>query len=159
MAKVAFIGLGVMGYPMAGHLVKAGHEVAVFNRTGAKAAAWAEEFGGTAHPTPAAAAEGADFVMCCVGNDDDLRSVTTGPDGAFGAMKAGAGFVDHRDMRFQHAVTDLIGFHAGIPFQTHLNQSAFQFCHGFPLCARKRLIDWLESETPRRPGFRSAIGW
>ena len=95
MAKVAFIGLGVMGYPMAGHLVKAGHEVAVFNRTGAKAAAWAEEFGGTAHPTPAAAAEGADFVMCCVGNDDDLRSVTTGPDGAFGAMKAGAVFVDH----------------------------------------------------------------
>lgn len=95
MAKTAFIGLGVMGYPMAGHLAKAGHEVAVYNRTAAKAQAWADEHGGTAHATPAEAAAGADFVFCCVGNDDDLRSVTTGPDGAFRAVAKGAVFVDH----------------------------------------------------------------
>ena len=95
MAKTAFIGLGVMGYPMAGHLAKAGHEVTVYNRTGAKAEAWAKEHGGKAAPTPAEAAAGAEFVFCCVGNDDDLRSVTTGDDGAFGAMEKGAVFVDH----------------------------------------------------------------
>ena len=96
MAKVAFLGLGVMGFPMAGHLVaKGGHEVTVFNRTAAKAKAWAEKFGGKAAPTPKAAAEGQDFVMCCVGNDDDLRAVTIGPDGAFDGMKRGATFVDH----------------------------------------------------------------
>src|SRR4051812_40476761 len=76
MAKVAFLGLGVMVFPMAGHLVaKGGHEVTVFNRTPAKAKAWAEKFGGKTAPTPKAAAEGQDFVMCCVGNDDDLRAV------------------------------------------------------------------------------------
>src|SRR6195256_3020859 len=96
MAKVAFIGLGVMGFPMAGHLAaKGGHEVTVYNRTPAKAKAWAEKFGGRAAPTPKAAAEGQDFVMSCVGNDDDLRAVTIGADGAFARVKAGAVFVDH----------------------------------------------------------------
>jgi 3-hydroxyisobutyrate dehydrogenase len=96
MAKVAFLGLGVMGFPMAGHLAsKGGHEVTVYNRTSAKAKAWADKFGGRTAPTPKAAAEGQDFVMACVGNDDDLRSVTTGPDGAFAGMKAGSIFVDH----------------------------------------------------------------
>ena len=95
MAKTAFIGLGVMGYPMAGHMVKAGHEVTVYNRTFAKAEAWAAEHGGAAKATPAEAAEGAEFVMCCVGNDDDLRSVTTAAGGAFEAMAEGAVFVDH----------------------------------------------------------------
>ncbi|CRL11287.1 NAD(P)-dependent oxidoreductase [Phaeobacter italicus] len=95
MAKVAFLGLGVMGYPMAGHLVKAGHEVTVYNRTTAKAEAWVKEHGGTLGATPAEAAKGADFVMACVGNDDDLRSVCLGETGAFGAMSEGAVFVDH----------------------------------------------------------------
>ena len=96
MAKVAFLGLGVMGFPMAGHLVaKGGHEVTVFNRTPTKAKAWAEKFGGRAASTPGAAAEGQDFVMACVGNDDDLRAVTIAADGAFAAMKAGSIFVDH----------------------------------------------------------------
>lgn len=96
MAKVAFIGLGVMGFPMAGHLAtKGGHEVTVYNRNAAKAKAWVEKFGGKSAPTPKAAAEGQDFVMACVGNDDDLRSVTIGPDGAFAGMTRGAVFVDH----------------------------------------------------------------
>jgi 3-hydroxyisobutyrate dehydrogenase len=96
MAKVAFLGLGVMGYPMAGHLVKkGGHEVTVYNRTAAKAKEWADKFGGKTAPTPKAAAEGQDFVMCCVGNDNDLRAVTIGADGAFAGMKKGATFVDH----------------------------------------------------------------
>ena len=96
MAKVAFLGLGVMGFPMAGHLAaKGGHEVTVYNRTAAKSKAWAEKFGGRAAATPKAAAEGQDFVMACVGNDDDLRAVTIGADGAFAAMKSGAVFVDH----------------------------------------------------------------
>ncbi|MEO0682582.1 MAG: NAD(P)-binding domain-containing protein, partial [Pseudomonadota bacterium] len=79
MAKCAFIGLGVMGYPMAGHLQAKGHEVTVYNRTAAKAEAWAAEHGGAHAATPAEAAAGAEFVFCCVGNDDDLRSVATGP--------------------------------------------------------------------------------
>src|SRR2546423_11559997 len=96
MAKVAFLGLGVMGFPMAGHLVaKGGHEVTVFNRTSSKAKAWAEKFGGRMAPTPKAAAEGQDFVMACVGNDNDLRAITIGADGAFAGMKRGAVFVDH----------------------------------------------------------------
>ncbi|MGM4921777.1 NAD(P)-dependent oxidoreductase [Tardiphaga sp. 215_C5_N2_1] len=96
MAKVAFIGLGVMGFPMAGHLAtKGGHEVTVYNRNAAKAKAWVEKFGGKSAATPKAAAEGQDFVMCCVGNDDDLRSVTIGADGAFSGMTKGAIFVDH----------------------------------------------------------------
>ena len=96
MAKVAFLGLGVMGFPMAGHLVKkGGHEVTVYNRTGAKAKEWADKFGGKTAATPKAAAEGQDFVMCCVGNDNDLRAVTIGADGAFAGMKKGATFVDH----------------------------------------------------------------
>jgi 3-hydroxyisobutyrate dehydrogenase-like beta-hydroxyacid dehydrogenase len=91
MAKVAFLGLGVMGFPMAGHLVKkGGHEVTVYNRTAAKAKEWADKFGGHSAPTPKAAAEGQDFVICCVGNDNDLRSVTLGADGAFAGMKKGA---------------------------------------------------------------------
>jgi 3-hydroxyisobutyrate dehydrogenase len=95
MAKIAFLGLGVMGYPMAGHLQKAGHAVTVYNRTAAKAEAWVAEHGGASAPTPAAAAAGAEFVMSCVGNDDDLRQVCTGPDGAFAAMDQGTVFVDH----------------------------------------------------------------
>jgi 3-hydroxyisobutyrate dehydrogenase len=96
MAKVAFLGLGVMGFPMAGHLVKkGGHEVTVYNRTAAKAKEWTDKFGGKTATTPKTAAEGQDFVMCCVGNDNDLRAVTIGPDGAFAGMKKGATFVDH----------------------------------------------------------------
>ncbi len=95
MAKVAFLGLGVMGYPMAGHLAAKGHDVTVYNRTFAKAEKWAAEHGGQARETPREAAEGADFVMACVGNDDDLRAVCTGPDGAFAGMAKGAIFVDH----------------------------------------------------------------
>ena len=92
---VAFIGLGVMGYPMAGHLARAGHRVTVYNRTAAKAQAWSTEFGGRHAPTPREAASGARIVCCCVGNDDDLRSVVLGPAGAFAGMDAGAVFVDH----------------------------------------------------------------
>ena len=95
MAKVAFLGLGVMGYPMAGHLAKAGHEVTVYNRTTAKAEAWVAEHGGAMAATPADAARGAEFVMACVGNDDDLRSVCLGEGGAFAGMEAGTVFVDH----------------------------------------------------------------
>ncbi|MEM9029494.1 MAG: NAD(P)-dependent oxidoreductase [Pseudomonadota bacterium] len=97
MAKVAFIGLGVMGYPMAGHLLKkGGHDVTVYNRTLAKADKWVAEYGaGRAAPTPQAAADGADYVFCCVGNDDDLRSVTIGQDGAFHGVKSGAVFIDN----------------------------------------------------------------
>jgi 3-hydroxyisobutyrate dehydrogenase/2-hydroxy-3-oxopropionate reductase len=96
MAKVAFIGLGVMGFPMAGHLkVKGGHDVTVYNRTAAKSAAWAEKFGGKSAPTPAEAARDADFVFTCVGNDDDLRSVTSGKDGVLQTMKAGAILIDN----------------------------------------------------------------
>lgn len=93
--KVAFLGLGVMGYPMAGHLARAGHAVTVYNRTAAKAQAWAQEYGGKAAATPAAAAAGADIVFACVGNDDDLRSVVLGEAGALAGMKPGAIFVDH----------------------------------------------------------------
>jgi 3-hydroxyisobutyrate dehydrogenase len=93
--RVAFLGLGVMGHPMAGHLARAGHQVTVYNRTAAKATAWVAEYGGASAPTPAQAAQGADIVFACVGNDDDLRSVTIGDQGAFAGMKAGALFVDH----------------------------------------------------------------
>jgi 3-hydroxyisobutyrate dehydrogenase len=93
--SVAFLGLGVMGHPMAGHLVRAGHTVTVYNRTAAKAQAWAAEHGGRAAPSPAEAAAGADFVFACVGNDDDLRAVTVGASGAFSGMRPGAVFVDH----------------------------------------------------------------
>jgi len=93
--RVAFLGLGVMGYPMAGHLARAGHAVAVYNRTAAKAQAWVAEYGGRAAATPREAADGAEFVFACVGNDDDLRSVVLGADGAFAGMPAGAVFVDH----------------------------------------------------------------
>ncbi len=96
MAKVAFLGLGVMGYPMAGHLkTKGGHEVTVYNRTTAKAEKWAAQFGGKFAKTPAEAAKGQDFVMACVGNDNDLREVTLGKDGAFAGMGKGTIFVDH----------------------------------------------------------------
>ncbi|WP_170358000.1 NAD(P)-dependent oxidoreductase [Ruegeria arenilitoris] len=95
MAKVAFLGLGVMGYPMAGHLQAAGHEVTVYNRTAAKAEKWVSQHGGQMATTPRGAAEGAEFVMACVGNDDDLRMVCTGEDGAFGGMAEGSVFVDH----------------------------------------------------------------
>lgn len=95
MAKLAFLGLGVMGYPMAGHLAAKGHDVTVYNRTAAKAEAWVKQHGGAMATTPKDAAAGADFVMACVGNDDDLRSVCIGDSGAFAGMKPGAIFVDH----------------------------------------------------------------
>ena len=96
MAKVAFLGLGVMGYPMAGHLKnKGGHEVTVYNRTAAKSEQWVKQYGGKSAATPKAAAQGQDLVMCCVGNDNDLREVTLGKDGAFQAMSKGTIFVDH----------------------------------------------------------------
>jgi 3-hydroxyisobutyrate dehydrogenase-like beta-hydroxyacid dehydrogenase len=94
MTKIAWIGLGVMGYPMAGHLAKAGHDVTVYNRSTAKAAAWAKEFGGKSAATPATAATGAEVVFSCVGADNDLRGVTVGQDGAFGAMSSGTYYVD-----------------------------------------------------------------
>jgi 3-hydroxyisobutyrate dehydrogenase-like beta-hydroxyacid dehydrogenase len=97
--KTAFVGLGVMGFPMAGHLARAGHAVTVYNRSGAKATQWTEKIGaahgGKSAPTPAAAAAGMDLVMVCVGNDDDVRAVTLGPDGVLAAMKPGAVLVDH----------------------------------------------------------------
>ena len=92
---VAFLGMGVMGAPMAGHLARAGHQVTVYNRTTAKAQAWAGEYGGRAAATPREAVAGADLVFACVGNDDDLRGVVLGADGAFAGMKPGALFVDH----------------------------------------------------------------
>ncbi|MBX3609539.1 MAG: NAD(P)-dependent oxidoreductase, partial [Hydrogenophaga sp.] len=93
--RVAFLGLGVMGGPMAGHLAKAGHQVTVYNRTAAKAEAWAKTYGGQFKTTPREAAAGADIVFACVGNDDDLRAITLGADGAFAGMQPGATFVDH----------------------------------------------------------------
>jgi len=95
MAKVAFLGLGVMGYPMAGHLAKAGHEVTVYNRTTAKAESWVAAHGGTFKTSPKLAAEGQNFVFACVGNDDDLRTVTIGAEGAFAGMASGTIFIDH----------------------------------------------------------------
>jgi len=118
MAKVAFLGLGVMGYPMAGHLkVKGGHDVTVYNRTAAKAEKWVAQFGGRSAPTPRAAAEGQDFVMACVGNDRDLREVALGADGAFHGVARGAVFVDHTTAsaeiaRELHAVARKGGFDA-----------------------------------------------
>ena len=93
--KTAFIGLGVMGYPMAGFLAKAGHEVTVYNRTTSKAEKWVKEYSGELAFSPAEAAKGADYIFTCVGNDDDLRSITLGDDGAFAGMSEGALFVDH----------------------------------------------------------------
>jgi 3-hydroxyisobutyrate dehydrogenase len=93
--NVAFLGLGVMGFPMAGHLAKAGHKVTVYNRTAARAQDWVAKHGGKSAPTPAAAARGAEIVFACVGNDDDLRSILHGPDGAFAGMGRGSIFVDH----------------------------------------------------------------
>ena len=95
MQNLAFIGLGVMGYPMAGHLAKAGHKVTVYNRSSDRAKKWCSEYAGQIALTPADAAEGADFVMCCVGNDDDLREVTIGKNGAFSKIAKGSIFVDH----------------------------------------------------------------
>ena len=95
MTKLAFLGLGVMGGPMAGHLQAKGHDVTVYNRTASKAQAWTSTYGGAFAATPREAAQGADFVMACVGNDDDLRSVCLGPDGAFAGMAADSVFVDH----------------------------------------------------------------
>lgn len=117
MAKVAFLGLGVMGYPMAGHLKnKGGHEVTVYNRTTAKAERWVQQHGGRLARTPREAAEGQDFVMMCVGNDDDVREVALGPEGAFHAMRRGAVFVDHTTAsaevaRELHAAAKERGFH------------------------------------------------
>ena len=95
LSEVAFLGLGVMGFPMAGHLARAGHGVVVYNRTAPKASAWVGRYGGASAPTPREAAAGRDFVLACVGNDDDLRAVALGPDGAFAGMRPGAIFIDH----------------------------------------------------------------
>lgn len=117
MADIAFLGLGVMGSPMAGHLKnKGGHAVTVYNRTTSKAEAWAKQHGGAFAPTPKEAAAGKDFVFACVGNDDDLRAVTIGPDGAFHSMKPGAVFVDNTTAsaivaRELHAEAAKRGFH------------------------------------------------
>ncbi len=94
-SKTAFIGLGTMGFPMAGHLVQAGHAVTVYNRTAAKTTEWQQQYGGHTAATPAAAAEGADFIFTCVGNDDDLRQVVAGPQGIFASAKPGSVIVDH----------------------------------------------------------------
>jgi 3-hydroxyisobutyrate dehydrogenase-like beta-hydroxyacid dehydrogenase len=115
--RVAFLGLGVMGHPMAGHLARAGHQVTVYNRTAAKAEAWVKAHGGAFAGTPAEAVKDAEFVFCCVGNDDDLRSVVLGEQGAFAGMAAGAVFVDHTTAsaavaRELHAE----GARLGIPF-------------------------------------------
>ncbi len=114
--RVAFLGLGVMGHPMAGHLARAGHAVTVYNRTAAKAQAWAAEYGGQAAATPREAAAGAGIVFACVGNDDDLRSVVLGADGAFAGMAEGAVFVDHTTAsaevaRELHAAARAAGLH------------------------------------------------
>ena len=114
--RTAFLGLGVMGHPMAGHLKRAGHSVTAYNRTATKSAAWAAEFGGASAATPREAAQGAEFVFACVGNDDDLRSITLGPDGAFAGMAPGAVFVDHTTAsaaiaRELHAVAHERGLH------------------------------------------------
>jgi 3-hydroxyisobutyrate dehydrogenase-like beta-hydroxyacid dehydrogenase len=101
MAKLAFLGLGVMGFPMAGHLAVKGHQVTVYNRTPAKAAAWVAKHGGASATTPREAVSGADFVMACVGNDDDLRQVCLGHNGAFAGMSKGAIFVDHTTVSAQ----------------------------------------------------------
>jgi 3-hydroxyisobutyrate dehydrogenase len=95
VSKVAFLGLGVMGFPMAGHLKRAGHDVVVFNRTSTVAAKWIAEYGGSGASTPRVASAEQDFVLSCVGNDDDVRSITLGDDGAFAGMRAGAVFIDH----------------------------------------------------------------
>lgn len=101
MVQIAFLGLGVMGYPMAGHLAAKGHGITVYNRTIAKAEAWVAQHGGKIGATPAKAAENADFVMACVGNDEDLRQICTGADGAFSAMRPGTIFVDHTTVSAQ----------------------------------------------------------
>ncbi|HZJ95628.1 MAG TPA: NAD(P)-dependent oxidoreductase [Thiopseudomonas sp.] len=103
MARIAFIGLGAMGFPMAGHLAEKGHAVTVYNRTTARAEQWLQKYAGDLALTPAAAAANAEFVMCCVGNDDDLRAVTLGAEGAFSAMSAGSVFVDHTSASAQIA--------------------------------------------------------
>ena len=110
-SKTAFIGLGVMGYPMAGHLKKAGHEVTVYNRTASKAEQWVQEFGGMKASTPEEAAKDADFVMACVGNDDDLREITCGANGAFSGMKQGAVFIDHTTVsaKVTHELAEIAG--------------------------------------------------
>ncbi|MDP2004313.1 MAG: NAD(P)-dependent oxidoreductase [Rubrivivax sp.] len=114
--RVAFLGLGVMGHPMAGHLARAGHSVTVYNRTAAKSNDWTIAYGGHAAATPRAAAAGAEFVFSCVGNDDDLRAVTLGPDGAYAGMAPGAVFVDHTTAsaavaRELHAAAQAQGLH------------------------------------------------
>jgi 3-hydroxyisobutyrate dehydrogenase len=117
MAKLAFLGLGIMGYPMAGHLKnKGGHEVTVYNRTAAKAEKWLAQHGGRTAATPRAAAAGQDFVFCCVGNDHDLREVTLGPDGAYHGVSKGAAFIDHTTAsaeiaRELHAEAEKRGFY------------------------------------------------
>lgn len=113
MARVAFLGLGVMGAPMAGHLAAKGHAVTVYNRSPAKAQAWCAQHSGSSAATPAQAAQGAEFVMACVGNDEDLRSICLGPDGAFAGMDQGAVFVDHTTVS-DTVTRELAGVAAGM---------------------------------------------
>ena len=110
MARLAFIGLGVMGAPIARHLAGAGHEVTVYNRTADKAAAWVAAHGGRSAATPADAARDQDAVLTCVGNDDDLAAVTLGPDGAFGVMRKGAVFIDHTTVSADNAIEELLRY-------------------------------------------------
>jgi len=133
MAKLAFLGLGVMGYPMAGHLAKAGHSVTVYNRTAKKADAWVAEHGGAMGTTPREAAAGADMVMACVGNDDDLRAVCLGPDGAFADMPKGSLFV---------AVVEVISQGAAGSWQManrYQTMLADEYDHGFA-------VDWMRKD-------------
>ena len=140
MASVAFIGLGVMGYPMAGHIAKAGHSVTVYNRTAEKAKKWAKEHKGKAAATPAAAAKDADFVFCCVGNDDDLRAVTIGKDGAFETMKEGAIFIDNTT--------------ASADVARELGKAAKKRQIRFSGCACLRRSGWRGKRSSHRYGWR-----
>ena len=116
--KIGFVGLGVMGYPMAGHLQTAGHQVTVYNRTATKAEAWVEQHGGASAATPREAASGADLVCLCVGNDDDVRSVVLGEEGILAGLSAGAIVVDH-------TTTEAFGFNGGQAFQRFFARQPF----------------------------------
>ena len=141
MATVAFIGLGVMGYPMAGHLnSRGGHDVTVFNRSSDKAKKWAEQFKGAHAPTPEEAAADKDFVFSCVGNDDDLRSVTIGENGAFHSMKKGAIFVDHTT--------------ASAEVARELDAEARNERHPFSGCSSVRRPGWRRKWSADRDGRR-----
>ena len=154
--KVAFLGLGVMGFPMAGHLAKAGYAVTVYNRTAAKSAAWVSKHGGASAPTPAAAAKGAAIVFACVGNDDDLRAITLGPDGAFSGMAKGAIFVDHTTASadIAHARAALLIEHfaeAAADMRRAINEGGHH--QALPCGARKQRQIGPETRAEAKPGL------